>query len=154
MGNGDTLELSSGVYMCGAPSWVDHCASPHPMLATEDLSGTVKCADDRATCLLDAEGVAVANDNGEGRRVFYVEGTRFLSPELRSLLIRNGLQNIVVGCYLGQHSRYPCVHLRTVRLTAFSEGGRFTSLLRASLNSMETVSSEIKLHRVGGGIFT
>ena len=85
MASGSTAELVAGVYKCNIPSLHDgiaRCADDnYGILYSQDLFGEVKCEEDDASCILDAE---------EERRGMIVHGTSIGTLTFRALAFVNG----------------------------------------------------------------
>jgi hypothetical protein len=54
MDDGDMLTMAEGTFSCTVPGGTPYpCANAYRMLHITDLSGTINCATDAATCVLD-----------------------------------------------------------------------------------------------------
>ncbi|GMH61642.1 hypothetical protein TrST_g9108 [Triparma strigata] len=97
MDDGDTLTMAEGTFTCTVPGGTPFpCANGYRMLHITDLSGTINCATDAATCVLDGSNskriIDIWNGLSTGKLTF------------RALKFANGGQSLMKdagGIYMG-----------------------------------------------------
>ncbi|GMI03456.1 hypothetical protein TrLO_g6338 [Triparma laevis f. longispina] len=124
MDDGDILTMAEGTFSCTVPNGTPYpCANAYRMLHITDLSGTINCATDAATCVLDGSG------GFERRIIDMYNGLSTGKLTFGALKFANGVwKTLAEFLWAVENSTSSCASFKTVRCTAMGKEERYMSM--------------------------